>query len=256
MNALIAYKGALIFGFLIVLLLAGHWLPFAHSVALSPSAPRSHRIAKNLSLAAINGLASVLIVVPITVFSTQWAPSWRPAWWQGGLGFALDVVVLDAWLYAWHRANHVLPLLWRFHEVHHLDETLDASTALRFHFGEVVAASLLRGALVFLMGVPLPSVLAFEALVAMVSLFHHSNLRLPTGLERLLAWVIVTPSIHWVHHHAERSDTDANYATLFSIWDRLFGSRSTSERTAKMQMGVEGARDQSLLALLARPFRS
>lgn len=247
---LVAHKGAIILGFLAVFLGAGAILPFAK---LHPH--RLRQIGKNLSLAGLNALVSPLLVIPVTVFAAQWALTWRPDWWQGGWGLLLDFLLLDAWLYIWHRANHALPVLWRFHEVHHLDETLDASTALRFHFGEVIASSLLRAAVIFLLGVPLASVLLFEIVVAMAAIFHHSNLRLPAALERALAWVIVTPSIHWVHHHAKRADTDSNYATVLSLWDSVFASRSATGRTAGMPMGVEGRRDVALIALVARPFR-
>ena len=247
---LLPYKPAIIAAFLALFLLIGVLLP----VAKLPALPLP-RIAKNLSLAGFNALVSPLVVIPITAFAAQWALTWRPDWWQGGWGLMLDFVLLDAWLYAWHRANHRLTLLWRFHQVHHLDESLDASTALRFHFGEVVASSLLRAVVIFLLGVPLISVLLFEMMVALAAIFHHSNLRLPAGLERALAWVIVTPSIHWVHHHAQRSDTDSNYATVLSVWDRLFGSRSTTIRTAEMQMGVAGRPDEGFAALLVLPVK-
>ena len=245
----VSHKGAIIFGFLAVFLVAGAVLPFAK---LHPH--RLRHIGKNLSLAGFNALVSPLLVIPLTVFAAQWALTWRPEWWSGGIGLAMDFVLLDAWLYVWHRANHVLPLLWRFHQVHHLDETLDASTALRFHFGEVLASSVLRAAVIYLLGVPLMSVLVFETFVAMASIFHHSNLRLPAAFERALACVIVTPSIHWVHHHAKRADTDSNYATVLSLWDRAFASRSATVRTAEMRMGVEGGQDVGLAALVVRPF--
>ena len=249
LQALVPHKGAIILAFLGVFLIGGVLLPFA-----KPQARPIRRIAKNLSLVGINALVSPLLVIPVTVFAAQWALTWRPDWWQGGLGLTLDFVLLDVWLYVWHRANHVFPVLWRFHEVHHLDETLDASTALRFHFGEVIASSLLRAVVIFLLGVPLASVLLFEIVVAMAAIFHHSNLRLPATLERALAWVIVTPSIHWVHHHAKRADTDSNYATVLSVWDRVFGSRSATVRTVAMQMGVEAGRDLGFVGLVARPF--
>jgi len=79
--------------------------------------------------------------------------------------------------------------------------------------------------------------------------------RLPAGLERALSFVVVTPSIHWVHHHAIRADTDSNYSTLLSVWDRLFASRSATQRSPDMPIGVEGGHDRGLVALVRRPFR-
>ena len=85
-------------------------------------------------------------------------------------------------------------------------------------------------------------------------MFHHSNLRLPPRFERALSFLIVTPSIHWVHHHAIRRDTDSNYASLLSVWDRLFGSRSATVRTPEMPIGTQGLKDRGIAGLLARPF--
>jgi sterol desaturase/sphingolipid hydroxylase (fatty acid hydroxylase superfamily) len=175
-------------------------------------------------------------------------------WWSGWPGLVLDLLLLDCWIYWWHRANHVVPVLWRFHEVHHLDGFLDASSALRFHFGEVLLSALVRVGVILLLGVPLLSVVVFETLLALSAMFHHSNLRLPPRLERALSYVIVTPSIHWVHHHAIRRDTDSNYSALLSLWDRLFVSRSATRRSPDMPIGVEGLSDKGLAQLVARPF--
>lgn len=183
-------------------------------------------------------------------------PAWsRPPWLLGPGGLLLDLLLLDLWIYFWHRANHELPWLWRFHQVHHRDLFLDTTTALRFHFGELLLSALARAAVIVLAAVPLASVLVFEGLVTASALFHHSNVRLPPALERALARVIITPSRHWVHHHAVRRDTDSNYGTILSGWDALFGSRSATQRTPDLTIGVEGAAELSLPRLLLLPWR-
>jgi sterol desaturase/sphingolipid hydroxylase (fatty acid hydroxylase superfamily) len=213
------------------------------------------RLGRNFSLIGINSILSPFVVIPLTVFAAGWALDWRPAFWSGWLAFVIDFLVLDCWLYWWHRLNHRLPFLWRFHEVHHLDETLDATTALRFHFGEVLLSAVARAMFIFVAGVPLYTVIAFEVMIAVASLFHHSNVKLPPAFEKGLAKIIVTPSLHWVHHHAVRSDTDSNYATVLSIWDVVFASRSKTQRTLKMPIGVEGRREKGIYDLIMRPFR-
>ncbi len=212
------------------------------------------RVGRNLSLAGINGLLGWAVVVPVSAAAAHWAPAWRPDWLAGGVGLGLDLLLLDFWIYWWHRLNHRWPLLWRFHEVHHLDEFLDASSALRFHAGEVLLSALVRALVIVVAGVPLASVVVFETVLAVVVLFHHSNLRLPRAFERRLSLVIVTPSIHWVHHHATQADTDSNYSTVLSGWDRLFGSSSPHPRAVDMAIGVEGQREEPLGGLLKRPF--
>lgn len=213
------------------------------------------RMGRNGTLWLINIGLAPLVVVPITALAAGHA-LWRPWWWGGPAGLALDILLLDFLIYWWHRANHELPFLWRFHSVHHFDATLDTTSAVRFHFGEVLLSALARAAVILVIGFPLASVFAFEALVLIAALFHHSNLRLPAGFEAALARVIITPSIHWVHHHAVRSDTDSNYGTIFSFWDPLFRSRSKTPRTAGMAIGVQDRREKSLKELLLHPFRT
>jgi sterol desaturase/sphingolipid hydroxylase (fatty acid hydroxylase superfamily) len=212
------------------------------------------RLGRNGGLWAINAAGSVLIVLPATLWATRHGLQWRPAWWQGGLGLALDLLLLDFLIYWWHRLNHVVPFLWRFHEVHHLDRFLDTSSAVRFHLGEVLLSCVARAGAILLLGFPFVSVVAFETVVLLAALFHHSNLRLPAALERRLSRVIITPSIHWVHHHAVQRDTDSNYGTVLSIWDPLFGSRNRTPRDPDMAIGVEKRDERSFNKLLIQPF--
>lgn len=208
------------------------------------------RLTRNTSLAFLNFLLGPLIVLPLSAYASLHGIGLRPSWWN----MAFDLLVMDAWIYAWHRLNHVLPFLWRFHEVHHLDEALDTTTGLRFHFGEVALSALVRAVLIWLLAIPLVTVAVFETLIVLAALFQHSNLRLPQPLEAVLSKFIVTPKLHWVHHHALRADTDSNYATMLSVWDVLFGSRSPHVRRADMAMGVEGKTEKGLIQLLLSPF--
>jgi len=214
------------------------------------------RVGRNLSLWLINAGLSPLIVLPLTLWAADHALAWRPSWWQGPPGLVLDILLLDLLIYWWHRANHEVAFLWRFHEVHHLDRFLDTTSALRFHFGEVLLSALARAVIILLLGFPFASVLVFEALVLLGAIFHHSNLRLPGALEGLLARLIITPSIHWVHHHAKRADTDSNYGTIFSFWDPLFGTRSPNPRRLAMAIGVEGRAEEPIGSLLLHPLHA
>lgn len=212
----------------------------------------SARLATNGALWILVLLASPLIVLPLTAFAAE-----RPLWERGGDGLlyvALDLLILDLWAYWIHRAYHETAL-WRLHAPHHLDEHLDTTTALRFHVGEVVLSALLRMAPVVLFAIPFAHVVAFETLLLAASIFHHSNVKLPRGFERMLSLAIVTPSVHWVHHHAVRADTNSNYSGVLSVWDRLFGTRSRSAREPKMRIGIEGFSDRPVWRLLVAPLR-
>ena len=253
MHDLLAYKG----------LAVGLWLAiFFAAERLRPAAPfppaegsLGPRILRNAALAGINFVLSPLIVLPVTAFAAGHGLAWRPGWWQGAPGLVLDLLLLDLLIYWWHRWNHEWRFLWRFHGVHHLDRFLDSTSALRFHFGEVLLSALVRAVVILLIGFPLPSILAFETLVLIAAIFHHSDLRLPAALEGALSRVIITPSIHWVHHHRRRADTDSNYGTIFSFWDRLFGSSSATRRRMDMAIGVEGEEERGIPGLLLRPFQ-
>ena len=226
------------------------------AAGLRTLADKTWRVLKNASLLLISAGLSPLVVIPLSALASTHALGWRPDWWSGWQGLVIDLLILDFWIYWWHRANHEIPFLWRFHEVHHLDEFLDASSAFRFHFGEVMLSAVVRAVVIWLMDIPLASVVIFETMVLSMALFHHSNVNLPDWLEKPLSKIIVTPSIHWVHHHAIRADTDSNYANTLSIWDIVFGSRSKTKRWNEMPIGVQTLHDEGLLGLLTRPFRS
>ena len=98
---------------------------------------KRQRLISNMSIALVNMVLSPLLIIPLTLLISSYFVSWRPEWMSHPIFFLLDLLLLDGFLYVWHRMNHRLPFLWRFHEVHHLDEFLDSTTALRFHFGEV-----------------------------------------------------------------------------------------------------------------------
>ncbi len=255
LEVLLPWKGAVVFAWLAVIFAAERLRPAAREIAAA--AGRSGgwwRLARNLGLWLANVGLSPFVVLPLSLWASGHHLGWRPDWWHGAPGLLLDVVLLDFLIFWWHMANHRVPLLWRFHEVHHLDRFLDTTTALRFHFGEVLLSALVRMAVIVLLDIPIASILVFETLVLAAAIFHHSNLALPPGLEAGLSRIVITPSIHWVHHHAVQHDTDSNYGTIFSFWDGMFGTRSQTRRTLDMVIGVEARAERGFLQLIVRPF--
>jgi len=252
LDTLVKLKGAAIAAWFALFFAAERLVPMAVNGPAGRGAWM--RLGRNIGLFLVNVVLSRFVVIPVSALAATYAWDWRPAWWGGLGGLALDLVILDFWIYWWHRANHEVQLLWRFHEVHHLDGFLDTTSAVRFHFGEVLLSAGVRAVVIIALDIPLQSVLVFETAVLLAALFQHSNVRLPDSLERALSLAIITPSWHWMHHHALRVDTDSNYGNLFSFWDRLFRSKCKHQRTADMTIGVEGIREKSLLPLLGRPF--
>jgi len=183
--------------------------------------------------------------------------------WLGVSGVAhlvVAFVLLDVWMYWWHRLNHVVTFLWRFHRMHHSDPEMDVTTATRFHVGEIILSSIIKLALIPLFSIPIEVLILFDFVQLPIISFHHANIHLPRNLDNVLAWLIVTPFMHKVHHSRVKLETDSNFSSLLSVWDRLFGSFVQKERCEEIKFGLDGFdedKKQSLKGLLTTPlFRS
>lgn len=228
-----------------------------------PSLSKVRRTARNLAIAFLGGLTVQLVERPLTDplarrtqrRRTGLVPKLRL---PSAVGDALSVALLDLTLYVWHVLTHRVPLLWRFHSIHHADPDLDASTALRFHFGELALSVPWRMAQVALIGAS-PRALAIwrQALLASI-LFHHSNARLPIRMERLLSWLVMTPRLHGIHHSVKPGERDRNWSSGLAVWDRLFGTLKDDVPQAALTIGVQPLSKPELQrasTMLLLPFR-
>jgi sterol desaturase/sphingolipid hydroxylase (fatty acid hydroxylase superfamily) len=177
---------------------------------------------------------------------------------DGVLAAIVAVIVLDGVTYLAHVSLHKAPILWRMHLVHHVDLAIDATTALRQHPFEGVVRFAFTAAVAWTLGVA-PAVIATYRLVSSLnSVCEHANIRVPRWLDRLLVIFWVTPDMHKIHHSRLRSETDSNYANLFSLFDRLFGTFTPTERAAAVPYGIEGYDDastQNAVAIFLLPLR-
>lgn len=179
--------------------------------------------------------------------------------WQIGLNYLFNAPVivtsiiafllLDYSNYIWHILLHKMPILWRFHLVHHTDLDLDITTAFRFHFGEMIGSIFFRGAAVLLIGVSPMMVLIYEILFEAAAQFHHSNMKLPFRLEKALNKLIVTPRMHGIHHSMIRRETDSNYSIIFSFWDRLHKTVRLNIHQNEIVTGVPTYADERELTI-------
>lgn len=225
------------------------------AAAETPPLENYRRIIRNIGLGLIALVAAPLLLTLTGRIASGIEPLVSLAV-LGPLGALLiQLLLLDIWTYGMHRAYHRLPLLWRFHAPHHLDEHLDASSAFRFHLGEIVISAAMRLIPALAFGIDAATLIFFEAILTANAVFHHSNIRIAARFERLLSLLIVTPSIHWMHHHKKQVDTDSNYTAVLSVWDRVFGSANPKPRGIGMAIGVEGEAERSFAGLLAYPFR-
>jgi sterol desaturase/sphingolipid hydroxylase (fatty acid hydroxylase superfamily) len=219
-----------------------------------PIEPVLQHTGRNLTMAALDAIAIRLTETPPAhlllnlVEQNRWGLTRQmpiPGWAQ----CLLALLLLDYTLYIWHVLTHRLPLLWRFHLVHHVDLDLDASTALRFHFGEMILSVAFRLAQILLIGAS-PFIFSVWQTTTLLSiLFHHSNVRLPSNFELWINWLVVGPRMHGIHHSASPDLTDSNWSSGLTIWDRLHGTLRLDVPDRQTKIGVPGYRDAQELTL-------
>ncbi len=224
---------------------------------------RWRHAAHNLAIALFNTVVLGLVFASLTMTVVGWAEDHhfgllnaigvsRP------LRFLLALVLLDGWMYVWHRANHVIPFLWRFHRMHHSDRHMDVTTATRFHLGEHIGSSVLRLGLIPLAGFEVWNLVVYDTLVLAITQFHHADI----SLGRWDGWLrlfIVTPDMHKVHHSDWRPETDSNYSTVLSMWDRLARSFRMRSDPKTLVFGLGEFTDaawQAWWGMLKTPFVS
>lgn len=225
--------------------------------------PRIKRLKTNVGVALFAVIGLRLLLLPLMVAAAVWAgsQSFGLIHWialPSMAGYIISFLLLDYSNYLWHILNHYIPFLWRFHNVHHIDLDLDITTAWRFHLGEIIASVLFRGGAIILIGVPPILVIIYEIVFEAATAFHHSNWRLPFRLERILSWLIVTPRMHGIHHSIVQRETNSNFSTIFSFWDRIHRTIRLNIAQDTIIIGVPSYMDpkeQSVINLLTLPFK-
>lgn len=250
----------------VVLLLLLTWesvAPFVLQFTRAP-ADRARHALRNLALGGLNAVLNGFICVGLWWAVAHWTAlhgfgllRWftLPVWahWLGAF------LLLDLWMYLWHRLNHRIPFLWRFHRVHHSDPAMDVTTASRFHLGEIAMSCVARLPVIALLGIGLLELVIYEAVMFAVVQLHHANIKLPGWLERGLRLIIVTPYMHKVHHSDWQLETDSNYSSLLSVWDRLFRTFRLRDDPRSLHFGLKEfatPQDQTLKGLFTTPFKA
>ena len=209
-------------------------------------------VARLLVPIGVTGIALYASSQGLGLFNNINIPNW--------LIITLSVLLLDLMIYWQHRIFHLVPMLWRFHKVHHADSHIDASTGLRFHPIEILLSILLKGLAVLLLGVPAIAVIIFEVALNGFALFNHTNIRLPRWLEYPLRAILITQVLHRIHHSQVVEETNSNYGFSVSWWDRLFGSyKSQANKSDEdLDIGLKSYKADNktatLLSLLKMPF--
>jgi sterol desaturase/sphingolipid hydroxylase (fatty acid hydroxylase superfamily) len=215
------------------------------------------RVRSNLGLGLFNSIASSMFALVVADYSSLNYP-------HLGVLKAIDSpiivgilswLILDLYMYGWHRSMHIIPLAWRFHRVHHTDRTMNVSTAYRFHPIEVLSSSIPKLLLVWWLGISPEVIFTYELVFTIIVALHHSNLALPVVIDRLLAKLIVTPNYHRIHHSQLVTETNSNYGSVLSWWDWIFRTRIDRPDPLNIQLGVsDESRELNIWQLLKLPI--
>jgi sterol desaturase/sphingolipid hydroxylase (fatty acid hydroxylase superfamily) len=215
----------------------------------------------NVGLWAINLVVLGIVCGGCACAAARWAASAgigvlnvtaAPLW----LAVPVTVFGLDLVSYCWHRANHRLSWLWRFHQVHHSDAAFTISTGVRFHPGELLLSLPLRLAAVVVLGSSAVGVVVFEIIFTTANLIEHGDIDLPLGVERRLGRLCVTPALHRRHHSRRRDQLDSNFGTIFAFWDRWLGTFGASSSAVEIATGLPELTDTPGIRLaLVLPLR-
>jgi sterol desaturase/sphingolipid hydroxylase (fatty acid hydroxylase superfamily) len=225
--------------------------------------PALQRTGRNLAIATLGAIAVQIAETPIVtrvaavVERRRWGVLKQlrlPVWVE----VSVAIVLMDYTLYLWHILTHRVPGLWRYHAVHHIDLDLDASTAVRFHFGELTLSTPWRVAQVAVIGTSPLALSIWQTGLLMSILFHHSNVELPLEIERRVNRVVVTPRMHGIHHSEVRAETDANWSSGLTLWDWLHGTLKLNIPQREIAIGLPAFRDRhevTLPKMVVLPFK-
>lgn len=234
------------------------WLPLFAAHRMS----RLRHAGRNLAITGFNTVIIGLMFSSLIAVVAAWSGNQKAGLlhvlgWPLWIETAIALLLFDGWMYLWHRANHVIPFLWRFHRMHHTDREMDVTTATRFHTGELILSSILRLAIIVLLGLNLWQVVVYEVILIPVIQFHHSNVNLPERWDRLLRVLVVSPNMHRVHHSRFQPETDSNFSSVFSFWDRLAHTFRRREDVRTIKLGLSEFDDsqwQTIWGMLKTPF--
>ena len=219
---------------------------------------------RNLFIGTMNGVVLGVIFAGITNGFAAYVSDYgiglivlfSPPWW---LHCVLAFLSLDCWTYYWHRMNHLVPFFWRFHRMHHSDSAMDATSASRFHIGEIALSMTLRLSIIALFGIPMFVIIVYDITLLVTTLFHHANIALPAHVDRVLRYLTPSPFMHKIHHSRYQPETNSNYSSVLTIWDRIFGTYRDKTDHRDIQFGLDGfdgEERQSVKGLFVTPFVS
>ncbi|MBT3602724.1 MAG: sterol desaturase family protein [Candidatus Latescibacteria bacterium] len=219
---------------------------------------KTRHAVRNMGLIALNAVVVNLLLLPLVVFATN--TTWgvfRVVSLDGWMELVLTIAIIDLLTYFMHVIFHRFAFLWRFHRMHHSDPEMDVTTGARFHIGEHIISVSVRCAVYAVFAIKIEYLLFYEALFLANVLFHHANISIGEPVDKLYRIFLTSPNMHKVHHSDIQVETDSNYTSLFSIWDRIFGTFRIIENPNNITYGVKGLEsEQTIKKMLMTPLKS
>ncbi|MEE8581003.1 MAG: sterol desaturase family protein [Myxococcota bacterium] len=167
----------------------------------------------------------------------------------------LVTLIVDFFKYWYHRWTHEIPLLWRYHSIHHSLDRLEMLRASYF-FPLDIFLTVATGTLALLMcGVSYELIIFHNVYAGITGLLNHSNTDLECGV---FDHILNSPGHHRAHHSVHEPGSNSNYGSFFNFADRWFGTRYLPKdrgRTGPLGLDDSYAMPTTFIAQLAAPFR-
>ncbi|MEO5947918.1 MAG: sterol desaturase family protein, partial [Chitinophagaceae bacterium] len=123
----------------------------------------------------------------------------------------LTIILMDFFMYWWHRFNHTYKFLWRFHRFHHQEKKMNSTTVFRFHTFELLLSTIFKASFYFIIGFTFLPILVYELLFFAAVIVHHSNINITESFDGVYRQLFSSPLMHRIHHSQVQEETDTNY---------------------------------------------
>ncbi len=175
------------------------------------------------------------------------------------INFVMSILFVDFFHYISHRLHHSIPLLWKLHRLHHSDKKVNSITSFIHHPFEAISTFFIGIFLYVIFDIPVIAILCHSILLVIHSPFTHTTLHISRHIEKILGYLIITPSFHRIHHSINMKEGNSNFGNIFPFWDRLFGSYilKTYPQMKAIKFGInlsETPNTNSLKEYLINPF--
>ncbi|WP_338803897.1 sterol desaturase family protein [Xenorhabdus griffiniae] len=200
-------------------------------------------------------LISFLFLMPLVIYASTHSLTHMLSHKGAVLSIIIAIIILDLAGYLFHRISHKNQFMWKFHEIHHLDEVLDATTGLRVHFMESIFHTCLNFIIIWILGISMEAILLHSIIGFIIAIFHHSKVTLQIKFEKTLSYLITTPRFHEPHHDKEYENNNTNYSFIFSVWDRFFKTYHKETFKRDWNYGLAYQRDVDMFESIIRPLK-